>query len=147
MMMTTKSETNFLHKTPIQIRFNDIDILAHVNNSVYQNYFDMARLRYFEKVFDQKMNWNEKALVLAKITIEYFNPIFLEEEIVVLSKVYKLGNKSLQMKQEIVNVTTNEIKANNDAILVAFGSKENGAILLPDDWRNKIIDYENDLEL
>lgn len=145
--MTTKSETNFLHKTPIQIRFNDIDILAHVNNSVYQNYFDMARLRYFEKVFDQKMNWNEKALVLAKITIEYFNPIFLEEEIVVLSKVYKLGNKSLQMKQEIVNVTTNEIKANNDAILVAFGSKENGAILLPDDWRNKIIDYENDLEL
>lgn len=147
MMITTKSETNFLHKTPIQIRFNDIDILAHVNNSVYQNYFDMARLRYFEKVFDQKMNWNEKALVLAKITIEYFNPIFLEEEIVVLSKVYKLGNKSLQMKQEIVNVTTNEIKANNDAILVAFGSKENGAILLPDDWRNKIIDYENDLEL
>lgn len=145
--MTTKSETNFLHKTPIQIRFNDIDILAHVNNSVYQNYFDMARLRYFEKVFNQKMNWNEKALVLAKITIEYFNPIFLEEEIVVLSKVYKLGNKSLQMKQEIVNVTTNEIKANNDAILVAFGSKENGAILLPDDWRNKIIDYENDLEL
>lgn len=145
--MTTKSETNFLHKTPIQIRFNDIDILAHVNNSVYQNYFDMARLRYFEKVFNQKMNWNEKALVLAKITIEYFNPIFLEEEIVVLSKVYKLGNKSLQMKQEIVNVTTNEIKANNDAILVAFGSKENGAILLPDDWRNKIIDYENDLKL
>jgi acyl-CoA thioester hydrolase len=147
MMMTTKSETNFLHKTPIQIRFNDIDILAHVNNSVYQNYFDMARLRYFERVFNQKMNWDERALVLAKITIEYFNPIFLEEEIVVLSKVYKLGNKSLQMKQEIVNVTTNEIKANNDAVLVAFGSKENGAILLPEDWRNKIINYEKDLIL
>jgi acyl-CoA thioester hydrolase len=145
--MTTKSETNFLHKTPIQIRFNDIDILAHVNNSVYQNYFDMARLRYFERVFNQKMNWDERALVLAKITIEYFNPIFLEEEIVVLSKVYKLGNKSLQMKQEIVNVTTNEIKANNDAVLVAFGSKENGAILLPEDWRNKIINYEKDLIL
>ena len=147
MMMTTKPETIFSHKTPIQIRFNDIDILAHVNNSVYQNYFDMARLRYFEKVFDQKMNWKERALVLAKITIEYLNPIFLEEEIVVLSKVYKLGNKSLQMKQEIINVTTNEIKANNDAILVAFGSKENGAILLPNDWRNKIINYENDLSL
>lgn len=144
-MMTTKPETNFLHKTPIQIRFNDIDVLAHVNNSVYQNYFDMARLRYFEKVFDQKMHWKERALVLAKITIEYFNPIFLEEEIVVLSKVYKLGNKSLNMKQEIINVTTNELKANNDAVLVAFGSKENGAIHLPDDWRNKIIDFETDL--
>ncbi|NOQ24752.1 MAG: acyl-CoA thioesterase [Bacteroidales bacterium] len=144
-MMITKPETNFLHKTPIQIRFNDIDILSHVNNSVYQNYFDMARLRYFEKVFDQKMNWEDRALVLAKITIEYLNPIYLEEEIIVLSKVYKLGNKSLNMKQEIVNITTKELKANNDAILVAFGSKENGAIHLPDDWRNKIIDYETDL--
>lgn len=145
--MTNSPDTNFLHKTPVQIRFNDIDIMAHVNNSVYQNYFDMARLRYFEKVFDQKMNWRERALVLAKITIEYFNPIFLEEEIVVLSKVYKLGNKSLQMKQEIINVNTNEVKANNDAVLVAFGSQENGAILLPDDWRKKIMDYENNLAL
>jgi acyl-CoA thioester hydrolase len=143
--MTIKFENKFLHKTPIQIRFNDIDILAHVNNSVYQNYFDMARMQYFEKVFDQKMNWEERALVLAKITIEYLNPIFLEEDIAVLSKIYKLGNKSLQMKQEIVNVSTNEVKAHNDAILVAFGFKENEAILLPDDWRNKIINYEKDL--
>jgi acyl-CoA thioester hydrolase len=145
--MTTNPETNFLHKTAIQIRFNDIDVLGHVNNAVYQNYFDMARLRYFEKVFDQKMNWNDQALVLAKITIEYFNPIFLEEKIVVLSKIYKLGNKSLQMKQEIVNTSTNEIKVTNDAVLVAFGSKENGAIQLPDIWRSKIIEFEHNLKL
>jgi len=47
------------------------------------------------------------------------------------------------MKQEIVNATTNEIKAVNDAILVAFVSKENGAVELPDDWRNKIIKFED----
>lgn len=140
--MTTKPGVEFLHKTPIQIRFNDVDIMAHVNNSVYQNYFDMARLQYFEMIFEQKMNWEEKALVLAKITIEYFNPIFLGEEIMVLSKVYKLGNKSLQMKQEIVNTITKEVKAKNDAVLVAFLSKENGAVELPDDWRNKIIKFE-----
>lgn len=133
----------FLHKTPIQIRFNDIDIMAHVNNSVYQNYFDMARMRYFEQVFQNKMNWDERALILAKITIEYLNPIFLEEEIIVLSKVYKLGNKSLQMKQEIINLRTSEVKANNDAVLVAFGSKENETIPLPEDWRIKIAKFEN----
>ncbi len=141
--MTTKPGVEFLHKTPIQIRFNDIDIMAHVNNSVYQNYFDMARLQYFEMIFEQKMNWEEKALVLAKITIEYFNPIFLGEEIMVVSKVYKLGNKSLQMKQEIVNTITKEVKAKNDAVLVAFLSKDNEAVELPDDWRNKIIKFEN----
>jgi acyl-CoA thioester hydrolase len=135
----------FLHKTSIQIRFNDIDIMAHVNNSVYQNYFDLARTKYFEEVFEQKIIWKEKALVLAKITIEYLNPILFDEEIVVLSKVYKLGNKSLQMKQEIVSIATNEVKAKNDAILVAFGTQENEAIPLSDDWKNKITLFEKDL--
>lgn len=136
----------FFHKTPVQIRFNDIDIMAHVNNSVYQNFFDMARMSYFEEVFEQKMQWKVRALVLAKITINYLNPIFLDEEIVVLSKVYKLGNKSLQMQQEIINLKTNELKAKNDAVLVAFGVKEDEAILLPDDWRKKIINFEKDIK-
>ena len=140
------SSYNFFHKTPIQIRFNDIDIMAHVNNSIYQNYFDMARMRYFEEIFEQKMQWNIRALVLAKITIEYLNPIFLDEEIAVLSKVYKLGNKSLQMHQKIINVHSHEIKSMNDAVLVAFGAKENEAIPLPDDWRAKIMKFEKDIE-
>ncbi len=140
-----KSVFHFLHKTPVQIRFNDIDIMAHVNNSVYQNYFDMARMQYFEHVFEQKMHWKIRALVLAKITIEYLNPIFIDEAIVVLSKVYKLGNKSLTMQQHIINADTNELKAINNAVLVAFGVKENGAIRLPDEWREKIIQYEKDI--
>jgi len=119
--------------------------MVHVNNSVYQNYFDLARTKYFEEVFEQKIIWKEKALVLAKITIEYLNPILFDEEIVVLSKVYKLGNKSLQMKQEVVNAKTNEVKAKNDAVLVAFGTQENEAIELSDNWRNKITLFEKDL--
>ena len=144
--MLKNKDLYFFHKTPIQIRFNDIDIMAHVNNSVYQNYFDLARTQYFEEVFEKHINWKLRALVLAKITIEYFNPIFLEENIIVLSKVYKLGNKSLQMKQEIVNKGTNEIKAINEAVLVSFGVKEEKAIEMPEDWRSKIIKFENDID-
>jgi acyl-CoA thioester hydrolase len=143
--MSNNTEFNFLHETSIQIRFNDIDIMAHVNNSVYQNYFDIARTRYFEKVFEERISWKEKALVLAKITIEYLNPTLFEEEIIVKSKVYKLGNKSLKMTQEVLNAKTLEIKAKNNAILVAFGSVENKAITLPENWRNNIIKFENDI--
>ena len=143
--MTNNQDYNFIHSTPIQIRFNDIDIMAHVNNSVYQNFFDLARTHYFEKAFMEKMNWKVHALVLAKITIEYFNPIFLEENIEVQTKVHTLGNKSLQMIQKIINSETKEVKAQNDAVLVAFSVNENEAISLPDDWKNKIQNFENDL--
>jgi len=140
------NKINFLHYTPIQIRFNDIDIMAHVNNSVYQNFFDLARTHYFEKVFQSKIDWKKQALVLAKITIEYFNPIFLEEKIEVQTKVHTLGNKSLQMIQEIINSDTKEVKAHNDAVLVAFGVRENKPILLPEEWKIKIKDFEKDIK-
>ena len=145
-IMTTNQDYIFYHSTPVQIRFNDIDIMAHVNNSVYQNFFDLARTHYFGKVFAQKMDWDTRALVLAKITIEYLNPIFLEEKIEVLTKVHSLGNKSLQMIQKIVNSETKEIKAINDAVLVGFGVKENAAVPIPEEWKTKIANFEKDIE-
>ena len=145
--MTNNQNLHFFHHTPIQIRFNDIDIMAHVNNSVYQNFFDLARTYYFEEVFQKKINWKKQALVLAKITIEYINPIFLEEKIEVLTKVHTLGNKSLQMVQKIINTETNEVKAQNDAVLVAIGVEENKPISLPNEWRLKIQKFEKDMSL
>lgn len=145
-IMTINPNYTFYHSTPVQIRFNDIDIMAHVNNSVYQNFFDLARTYYFKKVFEKKMDWNTQALVLAKITIEYLNPIFLEESIEVLTKVHTLGNKSLQMIQKIINSETKEVKAINDAVLVGFGVKENAPISLPEEWKTKIANFEKDMD-
>ena len=31
----------------VQVRFSDIDLLGHVNNVAYFNYFEMARIHYF----------------------------------------------------------------------------------------------------
>ncbi len=143
--MSINQKYNNLHTTSIQVRFNDIDIMAHVNNSVYQNYFDTARMKYFEEVFQQKMDWKKRTLILAKITIEYINPIFLEEKIIVQSKIHTLGNKSIQMVQEIINSETNEIKAKNEAVLVAFDVIGNKPISLPNDWRTRIQQFEKDI--
>ena len=49
------------------------------------------------------------------------------------------------MIQKIINSETKEVKAQNDAVLVAFSVKENEAISIPDNWRKKIQNFENDL--
>ena len=41
---------DFHHSIPVQIRFNDIDMLGHVNNTVYFSFFDLGKARYFEEV-------------------------------------------------------------------------------------------------
>ena len=40
----------FRHTLPLQLRFNDIDLLGHVNNSVYFSFYDLGKARYFETV-------------------------------------------------------------------------------------------------
>ena len=32
----------FRHTLPLQLRFNDIDLLGHVNNSVYFSFYDLG---------------------------------------------------------------------------------------------------------
>ena len=33
----------FRHTLPLQLRFNDIDLLGHVNNSVYFSFYDAGK--------------------------------------------------------------------------------------------------------
>jgi len=132
----------YKHETDIQLRFNDIDMLGHVSNSVYQNYFDLARTAYFKQAFSVPINWKDTALVLASIKIDYKRPIFFDEQVAVLTRVYHLGNKSLKMHQKLINKVSREEHAINDAVLVAYDYQNDKAVTLPSMWKEEIGQFE-----
>jgi len=132
----------YKHETEIQLRFNDIDMLGHVSNSIYQNYFDLARTAYFKQALSLPINWKEVALVLASIKIDYKKPILFDEQVAVLTRVYHLGNKSLKMHQKLINKITRDEHAINDAVLVAINGSTNQAVLLPEMWKEEISHFE-----
>ncbi len=146
-MSSNPKPHSYYHRTPIQIRFNDIDQLSHVTNSVYQQYFDLGKLKYFNEVLQEKMNWEVEGLVLASITIDYLIPIRMWDKVEVLSKVYEIGNKSLKMRQEIYNNTTGEIDAVSRAVMVCFSNAAGRSIPIPQRWRELILSFEKDLQL
>ena len=135
----------FYHNTPIQVRFNDVDIMGHVNNSVYQNYFDYARLQYFEQVFGYRMDWYDNALVLVKIEIEFQKPVEMYDQVQVWTKVYHLGNKSLRMEQHLTGEDKEDVRCSNRAVLSGFSYPNGRSIELLDQWRKSITRYEKDL--
>ena len=49
--------SDYKHFIPIQIRFSDVDRLNHVNNACYLNYFELGRVKYFNEVFKDKINF------------------------------------------------------------------------------------------
>ena len=47
----------FKHKTPIEIRFADVDAFGPVNNAAFLTYIEMASGKYFDEVVECGYGW------------------------------------------------------------------------------------------
>ena len=128
--------------TKLQIRFNDIDIAGHVNNAVYLYYYDYGRMKYFDTVFKNIINWREQGLVIVNICIDYLEPIYLNNKICVDTKIVETGKKSLTMTQQVRDVNNNKIFSNNKTILVAYNYLKNYSFEIPEEWKMHINNFE-----
>ena len=135
---------NAIHATPVQIRFNDIDIAGHVNNAVYFEYYDVARVAYFNTVLANLVQWKKEGFVLAHMEMDYMTPAFLDDELTIYTKITKVGEKSITMFQEIRKTNNeNELVSSCQSVLVSFDYQNHLSILLPSTWRQAIVDYEH----
>ncbi len=137
----------FRHITPVQVRFNDIDIMGHVNNSVHQNYYDLARIEYFKVVLREEIDWFGFTVVIASITIDFYKPVLLQEKAAVRTRVEQIGEKSLTMIQELFNPETGEVKSFNRAVLVGYSRKEGITSGIPESWKSDITRFEDRVSL
>jgi len=143
----SKETVLFRHIIPVQIRFNDVDILGHVNNAVHQYYFDYARMQYFDQVLGKELNLKMNSLIIASVKVDYFSPIPIDDKIEVESRIEMIGNKSITMKQKILSKITGEVKSSSWSVLVAYDVNLNHTIPVPEEWKNSIISYEKEIAL
>ena len=141
-----KPETSgeFRHIIPIQLRFKDGDVMGHVNNANHFTYMEISRIRYFNDVVDAKNDWQKNGIILAKISIDYIQPVLLTDNISVSTRCTRLGNKSFDMVYEIRSTMKgrNIIKATGTSTLVCFNYLENASVPIPEKWRKKIIAFD-----
>jgi len=132
----------FNHQEIIQIRFNDIDVLGHVNNAVQIMYFDFGKVKYFEALKNQVLDWSGSDLVMVNFNVDFMEPIFVSNHIVVKTKVYEIGNKSIKLIQMIKDYETNHVKSVCRSVMCGFNPKTNTSLLISDEWRNLINRFE-----
>ncbi|MCQ2195377.1 MAG: acyl-CoA thioesterase [Paludibacteraceae bacterium] len=133
----------FNHSVDIQIRFNDIDVLGHVNNTVQLTYFDFGKVKYFEAVKGEIINWGTSDIVIVHYDTDFYEPIFSGNKIVVKTKIYEIGNKSLKVIQVLQDTETGHIKSTCRTVMCGFDIKTNTGIPISDEWRAMIQKYEN----
>ncbi len=137
------TDYKFYHAINVQIRFNDIDSLGHANNAIIQEYFDLGRIEYFKSVFNENINWTKFAAVIASTKTDFTAPIFINDKLTLKTKVYRIGNKSMNLIQ-IIEDDKGNIKVSCDSVMVGFDNQKQAAKEITKEWREKINAIEED---
>ena len=124
---------SFFHWTEIRVRFRDLDALNHVNNAVFNTYFEEARVQFIEEIPEFKSSVQSGfSFVLVHLELDYIKPILLKDTILIGSAVEEFGNSSIQGFQAIYSKDDHELKAVAKTTGVWFDLKKNRPARLPE---------------
>lgn len=110
----------FHHVQPVQLRFNDIDILGHLNNIVYLSLYDLAKAAFLRRLKKDRIDWKKVECVIANINCSYIRPIFFGEEIEVLTRCIHIGERSFTLQQCLVESDTRDVRSICETVMVCF---------------------------
>ena len=133
---------DFRHRTSLQVRFRDIDAFGHVNNAVFFSYLEQARITYLLDVIRPPTTFDRMPLILAHVELDYRSPIGFGEEVIVESRVERIGRSSIQMRHRMTAGNEDRLVGDVDTVLVTYDYATARPIPVPDDWRVRIGDHE-----
>lgn len=128
----------FTNRLPIQIRFSDVDVVGHVNNIVFFEYYDTGKAAFMTQLLGRSISWEEVDTVVANIDCAFIAPIFWGEEIEVLTACTYLHDKSFRLLQMLRNTQTGEVKSICETVMVSFDPNTQKSAPLSSEWRDKL---------
>lgn len=128
--------------TAIQMRFNDIDMLGHLNNTSYLEMFDLGKNDYFTKVNQGYIEWSKPSLMIVHMSIDFMAQTRFSEKVEVRTQTLHLGDKSVHLLQQLVNAETAEVKCQCQSVMCNFDVDTGIPATITQHWRDAIAAFE-----
>lgn len=137
--------SDFKFSMPLQLRWNDLDPLNHVNNVYYFDYFQNARGYYMPTVCPQ-WDWTKHMFIIAHIECSYMKELKLtSQKPTIKVRTLNMGNKSFDLQYIITSINKEGeeiIHAVGKSTQVMFSTEERKTIEIPDWMRQNISNFE-----
>ncbi len=127
-------------KTPVQLRWNDMDMLGHLYNGTYHSIFDLGLSEFHTLMLGVSYS-PDSELWLLKVssTINYLDQITINDPIEVHTSLQKVGTKSVTFFQELVNKESGRVVSNCTSVAVAYDPIARISTEVPEFIRQKLI--------
>ncbi|MBJ7539678.1 acyl-CoA thioesterase [Marinomonas transparens] len=128
-----------INKTQIKVRGYHLDVFQHVNNARYLEFLEEGRWAFFDDFSaDSDMMKQGFAWAVVNININFRSEGNFGDTLEVQTAFAKLGNRSITMKQRVVNADTQALVADAEVTYVCFSKTLKSAIPLPEDYKIKV---------
>ncbi|MDG1429194.1 MAG: acyl-CoA thioesterase [Crocinitomicaceae bacterium] len=126
----------------ISVRYSDLDVMGHVNNSVYLTYFEMARVHYFGNFLGRDWDWKKDGIILVKNEIEYLKPVFLHDRPKIEVFTSHIGTKSFVLDYRVT--VGDKLCATGSSTLVAFDSEKNTTVVISEGMKAMLVSLKKE---
>lgn len=123
---------SFSHWFRVPVRFRDLDPLRHVNNAIFNTYFEESRIGYFRSIPSLLLDLkNDRSFVLVHLNIDYINTVSYPCSLTIGARITTTGNTSIRLQQACFDDSSKDLKAVCDSVLVWFDVTRQKPVKLP----------------
>lgn len=152
--MPEGTATGLVHLLPVQLRFADTDRFGHINNANYATFVESARIAFLTSVGHPL-----GSMILARLAIDFRRQLQMSDALLVLSRVERLGNASIGLRQLLVrpsqpltafgaggsyslgDLPSTELVAEASSVVVTFDYAANRSTPMTDALRKALAPY------
>lgn len=127
-----------MHTLPIQIRFNDVDQMGHVNNAVIMEYFDLGKSAFFTEA-GIPPEQGDFTVMIVHFEVDFTSQIRYHDNIAVTTAVKRIGNKSIAVEQHIINQDTNVDCAVCRTVMAGYCRSTHSSAAIPEDLKEILL--------
>jgi acyl-CoA thioester hydrolase len=128
----------------VVVRWGDIDLLGHVNNIKYLQYFESARVEYLMRAGMEAPGeaWREFGFILSSVNCRYKAPVTFPDTLSVGARISSLGDDRLVFQHAAYSHKLDRLAAVGEASVVAYDYSAGRRTAIPADLRASFVALE-----
>ncbi|HCP44944.1 MAG TPA: acyl-CoA thioesterase [Deltaproteobacteria bacterium] len=135
----TQDKKPFMVAVEIPVSWGDLDAFQHVNNTVYFQWFETARIRYFEEIgFLDHLKATGVGPILAETSCKFRLPLTYPDTVTASAQAMDLGHDRFTMRYRVHSAEHGRLAAEGEGRIVCFDYRGNNKAPLPDPIRKAI---------
>jgi|SRR5699024_1078259 len=130
--------TDFAVIVPIRVKWGEMDVLGHVNNTVFFRYSEDGRIAYIDAITQDGSLETNHGPILADLHCSFLQQLHYPATVEIGTRTRRFGHSSLKILQGLFHAETQELVASFESIVVWFDYGAQTSMRIPDTIRERV---------